>query len=112
MLFEGGRVVVEGAGVAGEESGEGVAHVGNAEHGVMCELVQADPQPEVVDRKAPVGGEGVDVGDDEEKSVGTGRGRVAGDRQVVGAEVAGCQASDHRAGRDVGHQGGDHLHEP
>ena len=54
---EGGRVVAEGAGVPGEEVGEGSAHVRHAEHGVVHCLVEAHPQPQVVGREVPLAAE-------------------------------------------------------
>ena len=73
--------------------------MGDAEHGVVGDLVQADPQPQVVGRQAPLVAERVDVGGDEHELV-AGR---AGDGQVVLAEAAPGEVADHRAGGHAEH---------
>ena len=91
--FERARVDLEGRHVVGDQSFEPGADVGPAEHGMMGDLVQADPEPEVVGRQAPLLGERVEVGRHDEQLVG----RRAGDRQVVLAEGAPAEVPEHRA---------------
>ena len=48
--------------------------MGHAQHRVVGDLVQADPQAQVVGRQAPLAAEGVEVGDQDEQLVGGGAG--------------------------------------
>ena len=57
---------------AREEVVEPGSHVGHAEHRVVGDLVDADPQPEVVGAQAPLLAELVEVRHDEQQLVGDG----------------------------------------
>ena len=98
LVLEGRAVVSERPGVPGEEVGQRCPEVGDAEHRVVGDLVEAYPEPEVLGRQAPVGGERLDIGDDDQQIVA-----VARDGQVVRAEATKRQPADHRAGCDTGH---------
>ena len=77
-----GEPPLERVGVGLEAGGERRAsgprapgpHVGQAEHGVVGELVEADPEPEVVGVEAPVGAEGVEVAGTSTSSPSSARG--------------------------------------
>jgi hypothetical protein len=60
--FEGGGVDLEPADVLVDQILEAGPDVGAAEDGVVGDLVQADPQSQVVGGQAPLSGEGVEVG--------------------------------------------------
>ena len=81
-------------GVVAEQLVEPGPDVGEAQHGVVGELVEADPEAEVVAVHRPVRGEGLDVGRDHQHVVG----RRAGDGQVEQAEVAGGEVAHQRPG--------------
>ena len=69
-----------------------VAYVGDVQHRVGGELLEADPESYLVDRRAPVGGECVDRGGDDEQFAAL----LPWDRQVVLAERPGAELTDHR----------------
>ena len=81
--------------------------MGHAEHRVVGQLVQADPQPQIVGVERPLLAERIEVGDEDGQVVA----RRTGDRQVVLAEVAGRQVPDHRAGGHAEHHRAEELHE-
>ena len=68
--FEGLGIDLEARDVLVEQLPEPGAHVGNAEDGVVHELMQQDPQPQVLVGEAPLVAEGVDVRGDDEQLVG------------------------------------------
>ena len=82
----------EAAGVVAQEPFQLGPDVGDAEHGVGGDLVQADPQQQLVLGEAPVLGEGLD-GRREDLDLAA---RRAGERQVVLAEGTAGQTADHR----------------
>ncbi len=106
-LLEGVRIRFEARGVAVEQVVEPGPHVGQAEHGVVGQLVEADPEAQVVVGQAPVGGELVHVAPDDDELVG----RRAGDGQVVLAERGRREVTDHRARGHADEHRGHHPHE-
>ena len=102
--FERARVDLEGRHVLRDQPLEPGADVGPGEHGVMGDLVQADPEAEVVGRQAPLVGEHVEVGRHDEQLVG----RRSGDRQVVLAEGAPAEVAEHGPRLQPEQHGTDH----
>ena len=84
--FEGGRIRPEAAHVGDQELLQTGPHVGPAEDRVVGQLAERDPQQQVVERQAPVLGEGLEVGRDDDELVRRG----AGDGQVVLPRTAPC----------------------
>ena len=111
-VLEGGGVGLEAGDVAAEQVVEAAPHVGDAQHGVDGDLLEADPEAQVVGGDAPLAAELVEVGRHDHQLVG---GR-AGDGQVVLAERAAGEVADHGAGGHAQHHRPDHLqqraHEP
>ena len=78
----------------------GARDMGYAQHRVVGDLVQADPQAQVVGRQAPLAAEGVEVGDQDEQLVGGAAGNGRTDRRAmcptiepaVMATIIGCMA--------------------
>ena len=75
--------------------------MGDAEYRMVGDLVEADPESEVLGGEAPVVSERGHVRGYDQDLV-----PFPGDGQVVGAEVPGSQPSDHSPGGDGGHQRG------
>jgi hypothetical protein len=92
-LLERGGVDRERADVVEHQPLERRSDVGHAEDGVGRQLRQAQPEPQVLGREAPLVAEGLDVGADDDELVGDG----AGERQVVLAERPGGELADHGA---------------
>ena len=90
-----------------DEVGQRVAEVGRLEQREPGDLVGEHPQPHLVERDLPLGGERLDVRRDE----GDG-GRLAGDRQVVAAERPRGEATDHRSDRHAEHRRRHHPRQP
>ena len=89
-----GRVGPEPRRVGAQQLVQPGSHMGPEQHGVVDDLLEEDPHAQVVDRKAPVGRERVDVGRHDQQLV---RHRPR-DREAVLAERPAGQVADHRAG--------------
>ena len=104
-VLEGAGVGLEAGDVAAEQVVEPAPHVGEPQHGVHRDLLEADPQAQVVGGKAPLPPELVEVGGNDHQLVR----RRPRDGQVVLAERTPGQVPDHRAGGHAQHHRADHL---